>query len=345
VNRGALIRLTALSLVAGAVAVAVAYFVPWLPEDASVQRGRIDFIFWLTTGICVFIFSLVASLLVYSVIRFRVKPDDDSDGAPIHGNTGLEIAWTTLPTILVTIIAIASAIVLAKNGEASSNHVNVDVTARQFVWSFKYPDAKNLASVFLRIPKGRATVLHIRALDVIHSFWVPQFGQKQDAVPGIVTRLVITPTKVGTFPIICTELCGIGHAFMRSRVIVMKPAAFDAWISKQTKTVSPAGGGGGPAKKAAGRAVFVNNGCGACHTYKPAGAHGKVGPDLDKLVTYAKQAHKPLAAFTRESIVKPNAYIQKGYPANVMPQTFGQLPKTQLDALVQYLVGAPRGNS
>jgi cytochrome c oxidase subunit II len=329
-NRAAIIRLAAIGLVAGAIAFAVAYFVPWLPRDASRERGRIDFIFWLTTVICVAIFALVASVMVYCVLRFRVRPDDDSDGAPIHGNTTLEIVWTAVPTVLVTVIAIASAVVLAKNGKASTNHVNVDVTARQFAWSFKYPDAKNMASTYLRIPEGRSTLLHIRALDVIHSFWVPQFGQKQDAVPGIVTRLVITPTKVGTFPIMCTELCGLGHAFMRSRVIVMKPEAFDKWISKQGKQVAAGGG-------KLGKSVFANNGCGACHTFKPANAVGHVGPDLDKLPQYAKRAGKPLQPFVRESIVKPNAYIEKGFPANVMPENFGQLPKNQLDALVQYL--------
>jgi cytochrome c oxidase subunit II len=341
VNRGAVIRLTAVALAAGAVAFGVAFFIPWLPVDASRERGRIDFIFWLTGGICIFIFAIVSGLLLYSVVRFRVRPDDDEDGAPIHGNTGLEIAWTAVPTILVTIIAIASAIVLAKNGEASSNAVNVDVTARQFAWSFKYPDAKNVTTTSLRLPMGRSTVLHLRALDVIHSFWVPQFGQKQDAVPGIVTRLVITPTKLGTYPIVCTELCGLGHAFMRSQAIVMTSADFDRWVSQQ------GGAQTSSSSTALGKTVFANNGCGSCHTFKPAGpnATGTVGPDLDKLAQYAKQAGQDLTTFTRESIVKPDAYVQPGYPAHVMPDTFDQLPKNQLDALVQYLDAGSKGNS
>ena len=85
------------------------------------------------------------------------------------------------------------------------------------------------------MPLGRSTVLHLRALDVIHSFWVPQFGQKQDAVPGIITKLVITPTKVGTYPIICTELCGLGHSFMRLEAIVMPSAAYDAWVRSRAR--------------------------------------------------------------------------------------------------------------
>jgi cytochrome c oxidase subunit 2 len=171
--------------------------------------------------------------------------------------------------------------------------------------------------------------LHLRALDVIHSFWVPEFGQKQDAVPGQDTSLVITPTKVGTYPVICTELCGLGHALMRSSAIVMKPAAFQAWVHEQKNAAN------GPPGQA-GQAVFASNGCASCHTLKAANATGKVGPDLDKLPAYAKQAGKPLEDFIRESIVDPNAYVQPGFPKNLMP-SFSTLPKAQLDALVAYL--------
>ena len=85
----------------------------------------------------------------------------------------------------------------------------------------------------LRLPLGRAVKLTLRSQDVIHSFWVPEFSQKQDTVPGIVTTLVITPDKLGTFDVVCTELCGLGHALMRSRVVVMKTDAFDKWASKK----------------------------------------------------------------------------------------------------------------
>jgi cytochrome c oxidase subunit 2 len=132
--------------------------------------------------------------------------------------------------------------------------------------------------------------------------------------------------------VICTELCGLGHAVMRTSAIVMKQSAFDAWVNKQGKAVSGTGA-------QAGKSVFVNNGCNSCHTLKAAGATAKIGPDLDKLPQEAKGAGKPLEAFVRESIVDPNAYVAPGYPKNVMPQTFGSLPKDQLDALVQYLAG------
>jgi cytochrome c oxidase subunit 2 len=330
-RRGAIVRLVALGLVLGAAAFAVAYFIRWLPVSASKERGGIDFVFWFTTGICIFIFSLVASVIVYSVVKFRAAPDDDSDGPPIHGHTGLEIAWTAVPTGLVVAIAIVSAVVLARNGDAGSSPLRVDVTAQQFAWSFKYPQQANIVSGELRLPLGRKVKLHLRALDVVHSFWVPEFSQKQDAVPGIETTVVISPDKLGTFPVICAELCGLGHAVMRAQAIVMTPEGFDAWARKHAKALA------GPSGQA-GKAVFESQGCGSCHTLKAAGATGKLGPDLDKLPAEAQQAGKPLEQFVRESIVDPNAYVAPGYSKNVMPQTYAQLPKSQLDALVQYLI-------
>jgi cytochrome c oxidase subunit II len=335
VRRGSVVQLVFFALVAGGAASALALVPGWLPTPASREAGRIDFIFWFVTVICVAIFAVVTAVIVYSVWKFRVPPDDDSDGPPIHGHTGLEITWTAIPTALVVAIAVASAIVLAKNGSAGNKPLRIDVTAQQFAWSFSYPSHQNLTSGDLRLPLGRKVELRIKSLDVIHSFWVPEFGQKQDAVPGLTTKLVITPDRVGTYPVICTELCGLGHAVMRTSAIVMKPAAFGAWANKQGKAV---GGGSGQA----GKSVFVNNGCNSCHTLKAAGATAKIGPDLDKLPAEAKGASKPLEAFVRESIVNPNAYVAPGYPKNVMPATFAQLPKSQLDALVQYLVSSTR---
>jgi len=122
---------------------------------------------------------------------------------------------------------------------------------------------------------------------------------------------------------------------------VMSKAGFEKWAKQGSQ--AGGGGGGGVGGAAAGKAVFANNGCGACHTLKAAASTGTVGPDLDKLPDYAKQAGQPLDQFVRESIVKPDAYVEKGYPPNVMPPTFASLPKAQLDALVQFLVDSSKG--
>jgi cytochrome c oxidase subunit II len=343
VRRGSVVQLVALAAVFGAAASAVALLITWLPRPASEQADRIDFVFWFVTAICIAIFALVAAVIVYSVFKFRAGPDDDSDGPPTHGHTGLEIVWTAVPAVLVTAISIVSAVVLARNEHITRAAAGappdplkplvVDVTAQQFAWLFKYPAFKDATSSTLRLPVHTTVQLRLRALDVIHSFWVPEFGQKQDAVPGLVTKLVITPKRLGTFPVICTELCGLGHALMRSQAEVMTAAKFKQWTGSQST-----GGGGAPS----GKALFVSNGCNGCHTFKPAGANGKVGPDLDKLAEEARRAGKPLEEFIRESIVNPNAYVEPGYSKGVMPGTYGGLPQAQLDALVKFLAAGAK---
>jgi cytochrome c oxidase subunit 2 len=329
VRRGSVFQLIAIGVLIGAAVTAVALLIPWLPPSASVERGRIDIVFWVATAICIAIFAIVFAVTIFSVMKFRARPDDDSDGPPIHGHTGLEIAWTAVPTVLVVIIGVVSAVALAKNDRIPADHMTVEVTAQQFAWTFKYPGGGDVTTTELRLPLNKSTELNLRALDVIHSFWVPQFGQKQDAVPGITTHLKITPNKLGKFPVICTELCGLGHATMRSWAVVMTPAGFKKWLAEAKKGISGPG---------AGLAVFNNNGCGGCHTFEPANAKGTVGPDLDDLSGEAKKLGVPLEQFVRESIVDPNKHLAPGYPPNVMPKTFGTLPKSQLDALVNYLV-------
>jgi cytochrome c oxidase subunit II len=331
VRRASAVQLIVIGTIAGAIACAIALLLPWLPEPASREAGRIDFVFWFVTIICIAIFALVAAVMLYAVLRFRAAPDDDSDGPPIHGHTGLEIVWTLIPTVLVTAIGIASAIVLARNDALGKDVLRVDVTAQQFAWSFQYPSAGKLTTGTLRLPVHRSVLLSFTAKDVIHSFWVPEFGQKQDTVPGLDTSLHITPSKTGRFEVICTELCGLGHATMRTYAIVMTQAGFDKWLKSQTRATTS------PNAQAPGEAVFKNNPCGSCHTLKAAGATATVGPDLDKLPEYAQRAHQPLEQFIRTSLVDPNAYTEKGYPKNVMPP-FANLPKDQLDALVQYLI-------
>jgi len=340
VRRGSVAQLVAIGIVCGGGAALVAILIPWLPDPASRQAGRIDFVFWFVTVICIAIFALVAAVIIYAIFKFRAQPGEDLDGPPIHGHTGLEIVWTAVPAALVTAISIVSAIVLAKNdhvprasaaGKADPlKPLVIDVTAQQFAWSFQYPGFGKLTSATLKLPLLAPVELHITSLDVIHSFWVPEFGQKQDAVPGEDNKLVITPDKNGTYPVICTELCGLGHAVMRSRAEVMPRQQFLSWAKGEQKKL------GGPAATS-GKAVFTDNGCGSCHTFKPAGANKKIGPDLDSLRQEAQRAGQPLEQFIRESIVDPNAYVEPGFQKNIMPTSFSSLPKDQLDALVKYL--------
>jgi cytochrome c oxidase subunit II len=353
-RKGSIVALLGLAVVAGGVATAIALVPTWLPVAASREASRIHFVIWFVVVICIVIFAIVAAVMIYSVIRFRVREDDFEDGPPVHGHTGLEIAWTAIPFVIVTAIAIVSAIVLSRNDAQAQNTLRINVVAQQFEFTFSYPDANNATSPVLRLPKDRSVELYMRSLDVIHSVFVPQFSQKEDIVPGLVTQLHITPTRLGTFPLECTELCGLGHSLMRSQAIVMEPAAFDAWLKQQGKSAAPAppsttqttttSSSTTPiSPSAAGLTVFNSNGCSSCHTLSAAKATGTVGPNLDKLVSYAHQAHQPLEAFVHQSIVDPNAYIQPSYPKGVMPENFGHLlTKEQLDALVTFLVQSAR---
>jgi cytochrome c oxidase subunit 2 len=336
-RRGSITQLVGIGIVAGAIATAVAVLLPWLPKPASRQAGRIDFVFWFVVIICIVIFAVVAAAIIYSVTHFRAQPDDLSDGPPIHGHTGLEITWTIIPTLLVIAIGIASAIVLSRDDALGKNVLRVNVTAQQYEWSFSYPSAKNLTSATLVLPKNRSVLLTFTSKDVIHAFFVPEFRQNQDIVPGLKTTLAVTPTRLGTYPLICNELCGLGHALMRTQTRVVTPAAFSTWLRTQAAAISS------PNKGTAGAAVFANNGCAACHTLTAAKAAGKVGPDLDKLPAEAAKAGQPLAQFVHDSIADPNKYIEPGFPKNVMPATFGtSLSKQQLDALVQYLIDSSK---
>jgi cytochrome c oxidase subunit 2 len=338
VRRGAILQLLLLALVAAAITTAVAVLIPWMPEQASKQAQRINFTFWFMTVIAIFVFSIVAAVLAYVVLHFRVKPGDLSDGPPIHGHTGLEIAWTIVPFVLVTAVAVVSAVVLSKNSDAGPNPVKIEVIGQQFAWTFKYPNGQTYP--ILRMPEGKTVQLTIYSKDVLHSFWVPQMFQKQDAVPGLPTQLTITPTRLGTFPVICVELCGLGHSTMRSEAVVMPATQYASWL---TAKPAAAAGAAGASSSSGGLATFTKNGCAACHTLTAAKASGKIGPDLDDLKAEAAKAGQPLAAFIKTSIIDPGAYIAPGYQNGIMPTTFkSSIPGPALDQLVQYLAASAK---
>ena len=267
-RRGSIVRITIYGVLAGILASVVAVLVPWLPTSASEEMDRIEFTFWFTTVICIAVFAVVAAAIVYSVLKFRVQPEDESDGPPIHGHTGLEIVWTAIPAVLVTAISVVSAIVLAKNDDAGPNPLRIAVTAQQFAWKFEYPGESKVTSGQLVLPLGQPVKLTLRSLDVIHAFWVPEFGQKSDAVPGVETTLVITPTRLGEYAVVCTELCGLGHPTMRAHVRVVRRNEYDRFLADAS-----AGASENP-----GEAAFTTAGCGSCHAFEPAGTDSQVGP-------------------------------------------------------------------
>jgi cytochrome c oxidase subunit 2 len=227
-------------LIFGAVATAIGIWIVlaihWFPVDASQQAKRIRILYDVLLIASVPIFVLVITVIGFSVYWFRMRPgEEDLDGPPIHGNTRLEVIWTVTPAILIVGLCSYAVAVLAANETNKPNTLTIDVTVRQWAFEYAYPQAngKYVYSPWLYLPNGRPVLLKLRSVDVIHSFFVPEFSQKIDAVPGIVTTLHIDPTRRGTYPVECTELCGAGHSLMRSTTYVLPPSEFARWIAAQ----------------------------------------------------------------------------------------------------------------
>src|SRR5215213_3273748 len=205
----------------------------WFGEAASEEAGPIDTLFDVMIVLSCFVFSIVLVMFGYAIWRFRAKPGDESDGAPIHGNTKLEIAWTVIPTVIVLFGAVYSWITLSNIEAHDRDRMVVDVYSQQYEWHFDYPET-GTTSRELHVPVDRQIEFRMHALDVIHSFWVPEWRIKKDNVPGITTRAYVTPTKVENLTLVCTELCGIGHATMRAPVVVEpSQGVFDEWAARQ----------------------------------------------------------------------------------------------------------------
>jgi len=215
---------------------AVMVSINWDGQEASTAAPKIDDLLNVMIVISSFVFSLVMVMLFYALWKFKAKPGDESDGEPIHGNTRLEIAWTLIPTIIVLFGGGYSWKVLHDIEQPQANHLTVDVFSQQYAWSFAYPGkGYKYVEGELHVPVNRQIQFKMHAQDVIHSFWVPEWRIKKDNVPGITTTAIVTPDRVGTYQLICTELCGFGHATMRAKVVVEPEAKFQKWVGGLTQ--------------------------------------------------------------------------------------------------------------
>jgi cytochrome c oxidase subunit 2 len=372
-----------ISAIVTAIGIPVALAVPWFPKEASTQASNVHTLYDVLLIVSVPIFVLVTTVVLFSVWKFRMKPgQENEDGPPIHGNTRLEVIWTATPAALIVGLCVFAYAQLHANEANKAGARTINVTERQFAFEFSYQKGKGtVVTPELYMAKGQPVVFRIRSLDVIHSFFVPDFSEKIDAVPGITTVLRVTPTQLGTYPVECTELCGPGHSLMRTAVHVLTPAAFQTWLADEktgaappvgtpppfavqagvpgagTVATTPASGSTGSSGSssgssgsasattpAAGKAIFLSSGCGSCHTLAAAGTTGAVGPNLDTaIVADAKKAGQPLDPFISTSITNPNAYIAAGFKAGLMPTTLGQsLSPTQVKALVNFIASVTK---
>jgi cytochrome c oxidase subunit II len=227
-----------------AVGTVVVLNVPWLPKEASTQAHPMDTLYDVLAVASVFVFALVMAILIVSVVHFRRRHGDLSDGVPIHGSTSLEVVWTAIPAIIVTGAAVYSGIVLNDIEAPKPNTKTINITAQQFAWTFDYPDVGVRRAGELHLVKDTPYYFSLHAKDVIHSFWVPEFRLKKDAVPGMTTHVRVEPNRIGTYTLVCTELCGLGHSTMRARVVVEDQAHFDRWVQARKKLQPPAPAGG-----------------------------------------------------------------------------------------------------
>jgi cytochrome c oxidase subunit 2 len=358
-----------IGIVASLIGIAIALNIDWFPKSADTASHKIDTLYDVLLICSVPVFVLVMTVAIYSVVKFRAKPGDMSDGAPIHGNTRLEIIWVTIPFLMVTALAVYGWVVLDKVEAKKPNERTINVVGQQFAWHFQYAKSaggdpgpcgntgpNQVTTNVLVLKNDEPVHFKICSKDVIHSFWVPEFRLKEDAVPGITTQIRLTPNRLGNYTVVCTELCGLGHSTMRAPVHVVNDQQFTSWLQQQSKPLQAAapsgggggGGGGGGAAVAQGKQLFTANGCGGCHTLADAGANGTVGPNLGNIVAdaakYGKQLKENPQAYVQQSIKDPEAFTVPGFPKGVMPSTFGQqLSPQQIDALVKYLLSVGKG--
>ncbi len=235
-------QMLAIGIVASVVGTAISLWIDWFPSQASAQADDVDRLYdWLLIA-SVPVFVLVMTVAIYSVVKFRAQPGDERDGEPIHGDAKLEFIWVVVPFVIVSALSVYAWVALVDQEERKPNTLVVKVISQQFAWAFEYPQPSGapVRSEELLLPLGRPVEFRVESKDVIHSFFVPDFRIKQDAVPGNVSATNATPSRVGSFPILCAELCGLGHATMRSTVHVLEPPAFEAWMAKQVQRATEA---------------------------------------------------------------------------------------------------------
>jgi cytochrome c oxidase subunit 2 len=247
-------RPLAIAIVAASIATAIGivlgYTIHWFPVQASTQAHNTDRLYHVLVDVSIPIFVLVVTVILYSVWQFRMKPGEElEDGPPIHGNTRLEVVWTTIPALILLALVSYSFVILHDNEEKPSGvpEIQIAVTGQQFFWSYEYPSSvtggKPLSSDQLYIPMGDTVYFNMRSKDVIHAFWIPAFRLQEDVVPGITTHYRATPDRLGTYPVVCNLLCGVGHSTMRSAVHVVSLTRFQAWLKSQTSLASSATAG------------------------------------------------------------------------------------------------------
>jgi cytochrome c oxidase subunit 2 len=300
------------------------------PEQASTLAPQTDALLFFLLAVTTFFVVLIAGMIIVFMIRYR-RRDPDEIPESVHGSLALEIAWTVPPLVIVMVIFFWGASLFATIQRPPDDAINIDVVGKQWMWKLQHMEGRREIDE-LHIPVGKPVKLTMTSEDVIHSFFVPAFRTKQDAVPGRYTTTWFEATKAGTYHLFCAEYCGTSHSGMIGRVIAMEPAEFQAWLQTGEGGTAP------PASPAAaGEALFQAQGCGSCHA---AGAEQR-GPQLAGLfgTTVHFEGGGTTVAdenYLRESILDPQAHLVAGYQA-IMPTYQGLLSEENVMQLIAYL--------
>ena len=305
-----------------------------LPPQASAEAAQVDELFKIMMALGGSIWLLVQGAIIYSVIRFRARPGDNSDGPLIHGNSTLEFIWTLIPSITVVILSIISFQVWVDITAARDNAQHVQARGARFLWSFSYEipgETQTVNSPVLHTWVGQPVVLSLETTDVNHAFWVPAMRIKQDLLAGRRAEARFTPVLAGEFPVVCAELCGSGHGGMEASIVVHEDEeSFLAWFDDEAFIIlNP------PDDPALGGELLMTAGgvaglyaCAGCHTLEALGWDAIVAPALDGVADRAatRVPGMEVERYLLRSLYFPGEFLVPGYD-NLMPQHQYQDPE------------------
>lgn len=307
----------------------------------------------IVLAIAAVVFVLVQGLLIFSMVKFRQRDDDDGSlPVQVHGNTRLEIVWTIIPAVILAVIAVPTVqMIFSTMEEPDGEFLTVEVIGHRWWFEYYYPDYDIYTANEMAIPVGMPVRLEMTATDpgrqpdqgVLHSFWIPRLAGKQDVVPGQITYLNIEADEPGRYIGACAEYCGLSHANMRARVEAMEQGDFEGWIeAQQAPAEAPT-----ETLAAHGRELFGDLGerqaCAACHqVWEGDGARApNSGPDLTHLMSreeFAGAIHDLSEENLREWLRDPDAMKPMQYEVNGIGMPNLNLSEDEIDALVAYLL-------
>ena len=311
----------------------------FFPDPSSTTAAGVDRLFYFILGICIVFFTLIVSLMVFFVLRYRARPGIGPEPSPSH-NTPLELLWSGIPLLLVGVIFVWGFRSYMHMQSPPDDSYEIRVTAKKWVWSFTYPNGH--VDSDLHVPLDRPVRLVMSSDDVIHSLYIPAFRIKQDVVPGRYSSLWFEADQVGEYTLYCAEYCGTQHSGMLAKVVVHASGEFEGWLEDAAnflKRMSPVEGG---------QLLYQRRGCIQCHSID---GSMKVGPSFlgcfgTQQALTDGQAVTIDDNYIRESILQPQAKVRAGYKP-VMPTYQGQLKNEEIDAIIAYIKslaqpGAPK---